>query len=74
MSGNGVNGSAAHGLTVLDMLDRQRIVTLLTELGRLCARERQVRTELAEILEQERTPQADRELGELLHCFGEPLS
>ena len=57
--------------TLADRLDRHRIVILLAELHRLATREREVRVELAELLEQPRSRAADAELGKLLRQLGE---
>jgi hypothetical protein len=54
-----------------DRLDRARIALLFAELRRLAARERQVRQELAELLEQSRSPAAAAKLGRFLTRLAE---
>lgn len=53
-------------------IDRARIALLFMELGRLTRREAEIRRELAELLEQPRTPAADIALGKLLRGTAEP--
>jgi hypothetical protein len=48
-----------------------RVVLLFAELGRLTTREREVRLEIAELLEQSRSPAADAALGKLLQRLAE---
>lgn len=50
---------------------RERIVTLFGELGRLTQREGEVRREIAQLLDQPRSPGADAELGQALQSFAE---
>jgi hypothetical protein len=58
-------------MNVAERLDCDRIVVLFAELGRLTQRESEVRQELAELLEQQRSPDADAQLGKLLQRLGE---
>jgi hypothetical protein len=58
-------------MTTAERLDRYRILVLLTELRRLTQRETEVRRELAELLEQPRSPAVAAELGKFLQRLGE---
>jgi hypothetical protein len=58
-------------MNLIESLDRHRIVMLFAELGRLTARETEVRREITELLEQPRSPAADARLGELLQRLGQ---
>jgi len=56
---------------VAERQQRDRILALFAELGRLTQREAKVRREIAQLLEQPRSPAADVELGNALQGFAE---
>jgi hypothetical protein len=58
-------------MNVAERLDLDRVVILLAELGRLSLRVTEVRCELAQLLEQQRSPGADAQLGKLLQRLAE---